>query len=232
MDEENDVKTGKDARPTLTLRLNNREYELSHEFLDYIEACTEASFDRNEYCEMWWTEYDRAFKEDYPNADITASLGDPILIIETEGHMKPWNEIIQPQSEDASTDQKLEDVDNQQEEERLPEMPEGQPEVPTYAQSIPEQDGDVWGATDAIIPTVDFYFRNLQYKVDNPTYTEQSDPKSTSHNKWEHVAEALDCEMIEDSVEETDEEKRKSWSYEQKDGDNAGTGKVGDRWSL
>jgi hypothetical protein len=92
---------------TLTIELNDTVYELSEEMKRSIEQRAESAFEENHFLDYYWTENERS---------------DPVLSIETEGKVVPWDrlerlefeEVVEQEQQQQSQDDDTEkdDVDS------------------------------------------------------------------------------------------------------------------------
>lgn len=86
----------------MTLVLNGREYALNEKFKNHVERMVESAYGENQFLEYYW---------DIQN-------GDPVVCIETDGVMVPWEQLSEFQFEveqfddDDSDDPQTTDTDN------------------------------------------------------------------------------------------------------------------------
>lgn len=81
--------------PEYTINLNGKVYELNKDARDAIRKRAEHEYEGNEMFSAWWTVAD---PEDYTDEGWENSIhakGDPVLVIETEGTMVPWDKLDQ-----------------------------------------------------------------------------------------------------------------------------------------
>lgn len=239
----------------LTVYCNNKKYKLSEKCIEHFETIAENSFSENEYVDVHTREFDKNMYQNYPSCE--AAKGEPVIIIETAGHVVPIDNIIQPTEESNTTFESIpeekEDNDNysieheyrerlnqppsetepspyqkQIDQGRIPEMPRQEDEEPQMVVGVPEVEGTTWSTKKAIIPQEGFYFFNIQKRIDNPEYTETKNYQK----RWEVLLKSMNCEVLETDVDKSDQEKRKPWDYSQKDGNNADSNAVGSRYHL
>lgn len=261
----------------MRLEVNNREYLLNDEFLGRIEEVAERFYDGNSYVEYAWRIAGNDEEDHEP--------GDPILHIETEGPVVPWDRLseMRVEMEDIDAPQaagSADDVDNGNqamgvdpsevgedemddfkiimtpkgyraypdpddgEFSTLPPEPEEYPDDdPELVVPIPENDREErWSTGRAITPAFTDVEWNLQKRADSaPTDATEfnGQERTDSHNQWEGLLRACDCEVVgkvqptgKPTEGDTTESDRKSWDYDQNDGNNAGSNEVGDRWQL
>jgi len=85
--------------PAYTVTVNNKEYELNEEMRRRIQDRAEREYFHNTRFSCWWK---TASQKDAEERDIH-EVGDPILVIETEGVMVPWENLDQLELEMQDT---------------------------------------------------------------------------------------------------------------------------------
>lgn len=78
--------------PQYTVTLNGREYEMTEEWREAIQERAKLEYEENHLFSCWWR---IATSEDEKDSDTVHEEGDPILVIETEGPMVPWDKLDQ-----------------------------------------------------------------------------------------------------------------------------------------
>jgi hypothetical protein len=82
-----------------TVTLNGSEYELNESWRDAIERRAANEYEGNHLFECYWRV---ATEEDAADEDTIHNTGDPILVIETEGPMVPWEKLDQLELEEQT----------------------------------------------------------------------------------------------------------------------------------
>lgn len=85
--------------PQYTVDVNGKQYALNEEARRSIQTRAENEYSENPMFSCWWK---TASAEDAKNSDIH-QVGDPILVIETEGPMVPWEKLDQLELEEQDT---------------------------------------------------------------------------------------------------------------------------------
>lgn len=90
----------------LSVEANNKEFLLTDEFLTRIEDLADRLYSENEYVDYYWR-LGNPQEEDHES-------GDPILCIETQGPIVPWERLSEMEMEmqDIDSPKKPDDVDN------------------------------------------------------------------------------------------------------------------------
>lgn len=88
------------SEKTYTVTLNGTSYELNEDIRERIQDRARSEYEGNVQFSCWWK---TASEKDAEDSDIHAA-GDPILVIETEGHMVPWSRLDQLELEEQTTD--------------------------------------------------------------------------------------------------------------------------------
>lgn len=83
-----------------TLSIKDKVYAMSEEWRESIERRAELAFEENYMFSCWWRVAD-ADDEDDP--DTVHEQGDPILVIETEGPIVPWEQLDQLEVEEDTS---------------------------------------------------------------------------------------------------------------------------------
>jgi hypothetical protein len=78
-----------------TIDLNGKRYRLSDEFRQSLEERAEIAYEDNPVFECWWSVAKRENYSDDAWEQNIHEEGDPILTIETEGPMVPWDDLDQ-----------------------------------------------------------------------------------------------------------------------------------------
>jgi hypothetical protein len=76
-----------------TVRLNNKEYHLNEEARRAIQKRAEYEYEENGFFTCWWK---RASSDQYEGEEWDETVhdsGDPVLVIETEGPIVPWERL-------------------------------------------------------------------------------------------------------------------------------------------
>ena len=81
-----------ESSTTYTVLLNGNKYELNKESRKRIQQRAEREYEENDMFSCWWRVAD---KEDEDDDSTIHEQGDPILVIETEGIMVPWERLDQ-----------------------------------------------------------------------------------------------------------------------------------------
>ncbi len=74
-----------------TVRLNGKRYQLNEEMRDAIQARARSEYEENEMFSCFWK---TASPSQYPDGEWEQNMhdeGDPVLVIETEGPIVPWD---------------------------------------------------------------------------------------------------------------------------------------------
>lgn len=79
-----------------TVSLNDKVYELNEDIRDSLETRAELAYDENHMFTCWWRVAD---EEDEADSNSVHQEGDPILVIETEGPIVPWERLDQLEME-------------------------------------------------------------------------------------------------------------------------------------
>lgn len=75
-----------------TIDLNGNRYHLNEEWRTSIQERAEREYAQNEMFSCWWRVADES---DAADSDTVHEKGDPILVIETEGPIVPWEKLDQ-----------------------------------------------------------------------------------------------------------------------------------------
>jgi hypothetical protein len=86
--------------PTYTITVNGKEYGLNETVREHIQDRAQNEYAENERFSCWWKV---ASQRDAKESDIH-EVGDPILVIETEGYKVPWDQLDKLEVEEQSTD--------------------------------------------------------------------------------------------------------------------------------
>lgn len=86
---------------TYTVTLNGKSYELNKDARRRIQNRAESEYEENWMLSCWWK---TASKADAEDEDTVHEVGDPILVIETEGPIVPWERLDQLEIEEQTTD--------------------------------------------------------------------------------------------------------------------------------
>lgn len=205
-----------DTRFTITV--NETKYALNEKFRERIERLAENVYGDNNRFSCWWKVVS---EEDAEKKDIH-SVGDPTLVIETEGTTVPWERLDQLQVEDQSTEQyqshdsgedgseeknrthfsvtpseyeELPSPDGE-EQERVPESPRDfdEPQMVVFVPEDPDRT-HTWGTGEAIAPMCNWVEWNVQARADQPRVDYED-----SHNHWESLLEMDGCDDVETDV--------------------------------
>lgn len=200
-----------------TLTVDGKTYELTREFREFVQESAESAYESNEYTSTWWKRTD----------------GDPILVIETSGHMMPFEYIDEVADEPIDEDEeggRLYFLQENSENENVgqPERSDDDTTIPEMTQEVPEDEdvlvapvpevGPEWGVGEAVIPMEGTYERNLQKMVDESgsldrdTYNESAtyddgERYDAPHEQgsWKWLLESFDCEVL-DTKQFTDDD--------------------------
>lgn len=82
-----------------TLDVNGKRYSLSEDFRSALQRRAEHAYSKNRYFSCWWQVAKRANYTDEEWEDNIHEEGDPILVIETDGPMVPWDRLDQLEAE-------------------------------------------------------------------------------------------------------------------------------------
>jgi len=212
-----------------TVTLNGTSYELNEDVRERIQTRAENEYDENQMFSCWWKV---ASEHDAEESDIH-STGDPILVIETEGVMVPWERLDQleldEQTTDAfgemdagSNDMKTTDGDDREKErahfgvtpqefEELP-SPEGEDadKVPAKPESFDEPKMVAFVPKDPDVThtwgagkALSPMHNWVEWNVQVRADQPRSD-KDDSHDHWESILSMDGCEALEE-VEDSDE---------------------------
>ncbi len=235
-----------DTRFTVTV--NETKYALNEKFRERIELLAENEYGDNNRFSCWWK---LATEEDAEQEDIH-SVGDPTLVIETEGTTVPWERLDQLQVEDQSTEQyQSHDADDDnteeknrthfsvtpseyeelpspdgEEQERVPESPRDfeEPQMVVFVPENPDRT-HTWGTGEAIAPMCNWVEWNVQARADQPRVDADD-----SHNHWESLLSMDDCEAIEENV--SSEPDTTDSSVEDTDKWDSSGKRGGQRWQV
>ena len=86
--------------PQYTIDVNGKRYALNEEWRESIQQRARLEYEENEYVECFWKVASAAEGND---PDSIHEEGDPILVIETEGVMVPWERLDQLELEMQDT---------------------------------------------------------------------------------------------------------------------------------
>jgi len=98
-DELEEQYSDEDEEPQYTVDLNGKRYALNEEARRRIQTRAENEYSENPMFSCWWK---TASQHDAENSDIH-EVGDPILVIETEGPIVPWEKLDQLELEMQDT---------------------------------------------------------------------------------------------------------------------------------
>jgi hypothetical protein len=84
-----------DDGPTYTVTLNNKQYALNDPFRTSIEERAEREYAGNGMLSYWWKVADPEQYADGAWEQTVHDVGDPVLVIETQGTKVPWENLDQ-----------------------------------------------------------------------------------------------------------------------------------------
>lgn len=95
-----------------TIDVNGRRYRLNEDFREAIETRARHEYEDNPRFSCWWMVADPAHYDDEEWENSVHERGDPILVIETEGPMVPWENLDQLEVGMFDDDDEEEEKDN------------------------------------------------------------------------------------------------------------------------
>jgi len=179
-----------------TLDVNGKRYELNKEFRESLQRRAEYEYEDNEMFSCWWKVEDN----------------DPILVIETQGKMVPWEQLdhlgadIDDENSDESifgrthfsfTPRRFEEVPTPEGEDpnKIPPEPEELDNDPKMVMWVPEHPNieHTWSAGEAIAPMYNWIEWNVQLRADQP---KPNRDKQNSHDSFESLCRMYDCDVV------------------------------------
>lgn len=79
--------------PQYTVALNNKQYELNEAARQSIQTRAQYEYEDNERFSCWWKTASPSQYSDDEWEENIHEAGDPVLVIETQGHMVPWENL-------------------------------------------------------------------------------------------------------------------------------------------
>jgi len=79
--------------PQYTVDLNGKRYELNEEARRSIQKRARLEYEENERFSCWWKTASHEQYEDDEWEENVHDAGDPVLVIETQGYMVPWEKL-------------------------------------------------------------------------------------------------------------------------------------------
>lgn len=206
-----------------TIDLNGKRYKLSEDFREAIEERARREYEKNDSFSCWWS---IANPENYADEEWRENIhekGDPILTIETNGVMVPWDRLdkIEADMGDDAGGMLFENAESVSPEEMFgrthhsitphdfEKVPEPQATDPEKIPPKPEELGDdpelvmflprhpdvehTWSAGEAIAPMSTWVEWNVQQKANQPRPRKDKD---SSHDAFESLCKIYDCEVV------------------------------------
>lgn len=199
----------------LDIVVNNTRYRLSDEFKREVEDLAERFYDGNDFIDLCW----RRASADETDSQSGHREGDPLLHIETSGHVVPWENLSEFEVDSGDGIIDGEDVPDIKEsmfpEEYRPYpdpddddintwIPEperySEDEGPTLVMPAPEDKrAERWETGRSLTKVYTHVEWNLQKRADT-SYTVYEEKKQDSHDDWELWLKETGCTPVEDDV--------------------------------
>lgn len=192
----------------LSITVNNTVYELSDEFKQDVEDLAESFYDGNDFIELCW-------REAAANEAEGHMEGDPILCIETSGHVVPWenlSEFTVDEGDDIVDAEDIPDIKEMVVPEEYRNIPDpDDDDIDTWIpepEKYNESDGPVlafpapedtraerWETGRSLTKLYTIVEWNLQLRADT-AYTVYENSNANSHDDWELWLESTNCTAV------------------------------------
>jgi len=245
--------------PQYTVDLNGKRYSLNKEARKSIQNRAANEYEANKRFSCFWKQ---ASPEQYSDGEWEENIhdkGDPVLVIETEGVMVPWEKLdkLNVEMEDAEPfadmdsgsdeaekvigrthfeqdPEQYEGVESPdgEEEDKIPQAPKEMPDHPMMIQWIPDHPdiNHEWAAGEALTPTISWVEWNVQKYADQPRMKEDGD--GDGHNHWESLLKGYGCEVVSELSVSQDVPRSQDSTSDKEQVEDVGPKYGGDNWAV